>query len=289
MRQLAVGLQPEQPVDDVAAGRSSSPGPGDVGLLVEPGLDLHQGQHLLAGLGRLDQGVDDRGVAGGAVEGLLDRQHLRVLGRLLDEPLHAGGEGVVRVVQQHVALLQRGEHVGRLARSRPRPAGGGWRAGRPGTSARPGRGRPARTARAGPAARAGGTPPRSLMSSSLTSSSSILGSMSSSTSSRTGGRPTRRRSSSFSRASSRFSASSSSTSTSSLRVTRKVWCSTICMPREQLVEVPGDHVLQGDEPALGQLRRTGAARVGTLTRANWRSPVSGLRTSTARLIDSPEM
>src|SRR5665648_1169023 len=53
--------------------------------------------------------------------------------------------------------------------------------------------------------------------------------MSSASSSRTAG-PKRRRSSSFSIACRMFSASSSSTSTSSLRVTRKVWCSSTSMP-----------------------------------------------------------
>ena len=41
-------------------------------------------------------------VAGGAVERLLDREHVRVGRGLLDEPLHAGRERVVGVVQQHV-------------------------------------------------------------------------------------------------------------------------------------------------------------------------------------------
>ena len=57
---------------------------------------------------------------------------------------------------------------------------------------------------------------------------------------------------------------------------------------EELIEVAGDDVLERDEAALGEQkepRRT----VGTLTRANCRAPVCGLRTSTARLIDSPEM
>ena len=46
----------------------------------------------------VDQRVDDRRVTAGAVERLLDREHVRVGGRLLDECLHAGGERVVRVV-----------------------------------------------------------------------------------------------------------------------------------------------------------------------------------------------
>src|SRR5690606_30001079 len=86
--------------------------PLDVGVLVEAGLDLDQDQHLLAGLGGADEGVDYRGVAGGAVEGLLDGEDVRVGGGLLQERLHGGREGVVGVVQQHVAAAQRGEDVG---------------------------------------------------------------------------------------------------------------------------------------------------------------------------------
>ena len=105
-RQLAVRLEPDQAVDDVAAGLLELAGPADVGLLVEAGLDLDDHQHLLAGLGGVDEGVDDRGVARGAVERLLDRQHVRVGGGLLDEPLHRGGERVVGVVQQYVVRAE---------------------------------------------------------------------------------------------------------------------------------------------------------------------------------------
>ncbi len=45
------------------------------------------------------------------VEGLLDRQHLRIARRLLQEQLHARGERVVGVVQQDVALADHGQHV----------------------------------------------------------------------------------------------------------------------------------------------------------------------------------
>ena len=92
-RGLAVRLQPDQAVDHVAAG-----------LLVEARLDLDEHHHLLAGLGGVDERVDDRRVAGGAVQRLLDGQHVRVGGGLLDEPLHARVERVVRVVYQDVAV-----------------------------------------------------------------------------------------------------------------------------------------------------------------------------------------
>src|SRR5664280_3752554 len=48
-----------------------------------------------------------------AVERLLDGQHVRVGGGLLDEALGTGGKGVVGVVHQHVAIPQGGEHVRR--------------------------------------------------------------------------------------------------------------------------------------------------------------------------------
>ena len=112
-RELAVRLEPDQAVDDVAARLLELAGPTDVGLLVEAGLDLDEDQHLLAGLGGVDERVDDRRVTGGAVQRLLDGEHVRVGGGLLDEALHAGRERVVRVVQQDVAPRDRREHVGR--------------------------------------------------------------------------------------------------------------------------------------------------------------------------------
>ena len=112
-RGLAVRLEADQAVDDVAAGPLQGARPADVGHLVEAGLHLDQHHHLLAGGGRVDQRVDDRRVAAGAVERLLDGQHVRVGGGLLDEALHAGGERVVRVVHQDVALAQPVEDAAR--------------------------------------------------------------------------------------------------------------------------------------------------------------------------------
>ena len=110
--QFAVGFQPDHAVDDVHPRLLQLPGPGDVVLLVETSLDLHHCEHLFSRLGGLDEGIDDGGVAGGAVQGLFDGQHRGIGGGLLDEPLHAGGERVVGMLHQHVAALQRLEHVG---------------------------------------------------------------------------------------------------------------------------------------------------------------------------------
>ncbi len=73
---LAVSLETDETVDDVNAGLLEFACPLDVGLLVEAGLDLHQRDNLLARFGGVDQCIDDGGVAGSAVQGLLDREHL---------------------------------------------------------------------------------------------------------------------------------------------------------------------------------------------------------------------
>ena len=88
--ELAVRLEPDDAVHDVAAGLLELARPPDVGLLVEAGLDLDEHQHLLAGLGSVDQCVHDRRVTAGAVERLLDGQDVRVVGGLLEEGLDAG-------------------------------------------------------------------------------------------------------------------------------------------------------------------------------------------------------
>ena len=109
-RGLAVGLEADDAVDDVDARLLEHAGLDDVVLLVEPGLELDQGGHLLAVLGGARQGVDDRVVVGGAVERLLDRQDLGVFRRLLDE-LDDRAERLVGVVDQDVLLADGGEDV----------------------------------------------------------------------------------------------------------------------------------------------------------------------------------
>ena len=109
-RELGVGLVLDEAEDDVDAGALQVAGPLQIGLLVEPGLDLDQGGDVLAVLGRLDQGGDDRAVLGGAVEGLLDGQHIGVARRLADE-LHHHVEALEGVVDQDVLLADGGEAV----------------------------------------------------------------------------------------------------------------------------------------------------------------------------------
>ena len=84
--------------------------PLDVAGFVEAGTQLDHGRDLLAVLHRVHQRADDARVAAGAVERLLDGEHLRVFRRQF-EKLDDAVEGVVRVMQQNVPLGDGGEQV----------------------------------------------------------------------------------------------------------------------------------------------------------------------------------
>ena len=122
-RGLRMRLEADDAVDDVHAHLFERAGPPDVRLLVEARLELDDGGHLFAVLGGLNQRLHDRTVAAGAVERLLDPEHGRVFGRLRHEGLDRGGERVVRVVHQHVALAQQGEELGRIVGDLGQPRG----------------------------------------------------------------------------------------------------------------------------------------------------------------------
>ena len=109
---LAVRLQPDEPVHDVHARLLEAAGPLDVGLLVETGLELDERHDLLALACRLGERRDDAGlVAAGAVQRLLDREHLRVARRGRDERFDTRGERLVRQVDDDVAGADVGEDV----------------------------------------------------------------------------------------------------------------------------------------------------------------------------------
>ena len=109
---LAVGLQTDEPVDDVHAGLLEAAGPFDVRLFVEAGLELDEGHHLLAFARRLRQRRHDaRLVAPRAVQRLLDREHARVASRGRDEGFDARGERLVREVHENVAGANVAEDV----------------------------------------------------------------------------------------------------------------------------------------------------------------------------------
>ena len=132
-RHLRVGLEADQAVDDVGARLLEAAGPDDVRLLVEARLDLDQHHDLLAALRGPDQRPDDRRVARRPVQGLLDRQDVGIVGRLVDEPLDRRRERLVRVVDEQVA--RRGSARTRRPARRRRAAAAA--AGRPACRAAP--------------------------------------------------------------------------------------------------------------------------------------------------------
>ena len=124
---LAVRLQPDEPVDDVDARLLEAAGPFDVRLLVEARLQLDERHDLLAFARRLRERRDDAGlVAAGAVERLLDREHLRIARRRGDERLDARGERLVGKVHEHVAGADVGEDVVAFEPGGTTPRHGGY-------------------------------------------------------------------------------------------------------------------------------------------------------------------
>ncbi len=109
-------LEADETVDDVHARLLELAGPLDVVLLVEPRLDLDEREHGLARFGRMDERLDDRAIAARAIQRLLDGQHVRVAGSLLEKRLHARRERLVGVVNEHVFTRDRAEDVRGRAR-----------------------------------------------------------------------------------------------------------------------------------------------------------------------------
>ena len=145
---LAVRLQADEAEDDVDARLLQLARPDDVALLVEAGLQFDDGRHLLAVVGGALQGADDRRIAAGAVERLLDGQHALVVGGRLDE-IDDVAERLVGVVDQDVAGADGRPEVGAPGRTRAPAAArtadraaAGSRAGRGSGTARSGRAGP---------------------------------------------------------------------------------------------------------------------------------------------------
>ncbi len=113
-RKLGVGLQTEHAVDDLRAGLLQPLGPVDVRLLVETGEQLDDDGDFLAPASRLDQRVHQHRIDAGAIDGLLDCDHVGIVAGLPDE-LDDRVERLIRMMQQDVVLPDRGQDVGLIA------------------------------------------------------------------------------------------------------------------------------------------------------------------------------
>ena len=110
-RELGVRLVAHDAVHDVRAGFLQPVGQLDVGFLVEARAQLDDDRHVLAGVRRRDQRIDDRRIVAGAVQRLLDREHLRIGGREAHE-IHHRREALEGMMQQQIVLADDREQVG---------------------------------------------------------------------------------------------------------------------------------------------------------------------------------
>ena len=105
-----MGLEFDEPVNDLRAGSLEIPRPANVGLFVKARLQFHQRGDRLAGLRRFDEGPHDRAVSRSAVERLLDRDHVRIVRRLIEE-LDDDVERFIRMMDNKILLPDRREAI----------------------------------------------------------------------------------------------------------------------------------------------------------------------------------
>ena len=97
-------LEIHKPVHDMHAGFFKAGRPPDIAALVKPRLQLEQDGHLLAGVCRRHQSLDERRLVADSIERHLDRDDLFVFDGGVEERLE-GRERVERMVQQRIAVL----------------------------------------------------------------------------------------------------------------------------------------------------------------------------------------
>ena len=114
---LGMGLQPDHAIQHLCADGLQHLGPVDVGLFIKACLQLHHHGHFLAAAHGLAQQAHQLGVASGAVDGLLDGKHIRVIDRLSQEGQHAA-ETLKGLMNQDVTLFEllKQGHAGRHLR-----------------------------------------------------------------------------------------------------------------------------------------------------------------------------
>ena len=121
-RHLGVGFVADYAVDDVCAGFFEALRPVDVGFFIETRHQLNHYGHRLAIARGLDQQFHHHRLRAGAIDRLLDGDHLRIVGRLRDE-VDDRLERLVGMMQQNVAAADAIEDGG-VAQQLARRAGG---------------------------------------------------------------------------------------------------------------------------------------------------------------------
>ena len=109
--QLTVRLETDQAVNHMNPSAFHLASPADIGFLIETRFNLDDGHDLFTGASRVNQGLNNRGIARSTVQGLFDCQNVRILSRLHDELLHRGGERIIRKVYQHIVITNGAENI----------------------------------------------------------------------------------------------------------------------------------------------------------------------------------
>jgi hypothetical protein len=117
-RELRMRLEAEDAVHDLRAGVLEPLGPVDVRFLVEARHQLDDDRDFLAALRGLDQRFHQHRVDARAIDRLLDRDDVGVVGRAPDE-LHHRIERLERVMEQDVVAPDRREDVGLAGQAAP--------------------------------------------------------------------------------------------------------------------------------------------------------------------------
>ena len=96
-------FQPRRREDNLHTGFGQTLRPVDVSLFIETRLQLNHHGHFLAVMGGVDHGVDDARVFRHAINIDFNCQHAWVKRRLAQQFQHVL-EGVIRIIEQHIAL-----------------------------------------------------------------------------------------------------------------------------------------------------------------------------------------
>ena len=102
---LGVGFQAHHAINHLRANRFEHFGPVDIGLFIKARLQLNHDHDFLAAPHGLAQQQHQLGISAGAVNGLPDRQHRRVIDRLAQESQHAV-KTLEGLVNRHIALAK---------------------------------------------------------------------------------------------------------------------------------------------------------------------------------------
>ena len=108
---LGMGFQSHDAIHHLGANRLQHFGPVDIGLLVKARLELDHHRHLFAFAHRLAQQIHQGRIRTGAVNRLLDGQHIRVVD-CGTQKKQDGVKAFKRLMQNHIAALQLLKHVG---------------------------------------------------------------------------------------------------------------------------------------------------------------------------------